>query len=130
MSKPVKFSFEKAGIKRAKCGDEIIRDFHMREVDGTDEEFAANQAKGKGGAASAAEEMVRLSIVAVNGQPVAQPYLKFDKWNQRARSFALKAFNDLNGFTSDEGENFLKTAEEEDIAPQPSAGPAAVSANG
>ena len=131
MSKPVKFSFEKAKIKRAKCGDTPLREFHMREVDGRDEEVAANTAKMKGGAASSSEEMIRLAIVAVNGEPVQQPYLKFDIWNQRARAFALKAFNDLNGFTQDESDLFLGTAEEDEPgASPPSASPAGESANG
>lgn len=129
MSKPVKYSFEKAKIKRAKCGDTPLRDFHIREVDGRDEEVAANTARMKGGAASSSEEMIRLAIVAVNGEPVQQPYLKFDVWNQRARAFALKAFNDLNGFTAEESDSFLGTAEEEDVgASPPSAPPGGTSA--
>lgn len=129
MSKPVKYSFEQAKIKRARCGNVDLKDFHMREVNGQDEELAANWAKQKGGAASSSEEMVRLAIVAVNGEPVKQPYLQFDVWNQRARSFALKAFNELNGFNGDEGDRFLGTAEEEDL-PTGSAKPEPQSATG
>jgi hypothetical protein len=121
-TKPVKFSFEAAKIKRAKCGTTELKTFHMREVDGRDEELAANWAKNKGGAASSSEELVRLSIVAVNGDPIQQPYLKFDTWNQRARAFALRAFNDLNGFSDKEAADFLETAEEDDVAPLPSGG--------
>lgn len=120
MTQPIKFDLKKANIKRARVGKDQLDNFHMREVDGRDEEIAANMAKAKGGSATSGEEMVRLAIVAVNGKPVKQPYLQFDTWNQRARSFALKAFNELNGYTKDEEEAFLATAEEED-APLPSA---------
>lgn len=113
MSKPVRFDFVKAKIKRARAGKTDLQSFHIREVDGQDEETAAMWAKGKGGAASSGEEMLRLSIVAVNDQPVSQPYLQFDTWNQRARAFAMKAFNDLNGYSKDEETAFLSTAEEE-----------------
>ncbi len=130
MSTPVKFDFEKAKIKRARAGKVDLKSFHMREVDGRDEEVAANMAKNKGGSASASEEMIRIAIVAVNGEPVQQPYLQFDVWNQRARSLALKAFNSLNGFTQEEGDVFLETAEEGDVGASPSVTPVALSANG
>lgn len=130
MSKPVKFDFEKAKIKRAKCGDKELKSFHMREVDGRDEEIAANVAKSKGGSASASEEMIRLAIVAVNGEPVPQPYLKFDLWNQRARAFALKAFNELNGFTAEESDTFLGTAEEDEPGAPPFVEPVRSAENG
>ena len=115
-----KYDLQKAKITRARAGKDTLLSFHMREVDGRDEEVAANMAKAKGGSASSAEEMVRLAIVAVNGKPIKQPYLQFDAWNQRARSFALKAFNDLNGYSEEEKDAFLATAEEEDV-PLPSA---------
>lgn len=126
-NKPVKYDFTKAGIKRVRAGKVLLESFHMREVDGRDEEMAANWAKSKGGSASSTEELVRLAIVAVNGQAVTQPYLQFDAWNQRARSFALRAFNDLNAFTEEEKVGFLATASEED-APV-SSPPAAPSGN-
>lgn len=127
-TKPIRFDLKKAKIKRARAGQEELHSFAMREVDGRDEEAAANMAKAKGGSATAAEEMIRLALVEVNDKPVKQPYLEFDLWNQRARAFALRAFTDLNGTTQEEAEGFLKTATEVD-APL-SSGPDAASENG
>lgn len=112
MPKPTKFSFKSAKIKGARAGSLVLDSFHMREIDGRDEELAAGMAAAKGGHASGSEEMVRLSIVAVNDKPVSQPYLGFDVWNQRARSLALQAFRLLNSHTEKESDSFLSTAEE------------------
>lgn len=114
MPKPVKFDFKKAKITGARAGNTVLESFHMREIDGRDEELAAGMAAAKGGQATGSEEMVRLAIVAVNGKPVQQPYLGFDVWNQRARSLSLKAFRTLNSHTEKEGDDFLATAEEAD----------------
>ena len=127
MSKPIRYDLKKAGIKRARVGNDEIFAITIRETDGRDEEVAANYAKSKGGSATAAEEMIRLSIVAVNDKAVQQPYLKFDVWNQRARSFMLKAFNDVNGLSNKEGEDFLATAEEVDDPPPSVPGEASAS---
>lgn len=112
MLKPTKFSFKKAKITGARAGSLVLESFHMREIDGRDEELAAGMAAAKGGHATGSEEMVRLAIVAVNDKPVQQPYLAFDVWNQRARSFALRAFRLLNSHTEKESDDFLATAEE------------------
>lgn len=114
MPKPIRFSFEKAHITGARAGNTVLKSFHMREIDGRDEEIAASMAAAKGGQATGSEEMVRLAIVAVNDKPIAQPYLAFDVWNQRARSFSLKAFRQMNSHTEKEGDNFLATGEEGD----------------
>lgn len=94
---------------------EPLRDFHMREVNGVDEELAANTAKAKGGSATNMEELTRLSIVAVNGKPVAQPYLQFDGWNSKARALALRAFAEINSINNDEADSFAGTAEAADL---------------
>lgn len=116
MPKPTKFSFKKARITNARAGATVLESFHMREIDGRDEELAAGMAAAKGGHATGSEEMVRLAIVAVNDKPVQQPYLQFDVWNQRARSFALQSFRLLNSHTEKESDSFLATAEEGDPA--------------
>lgn len=96
--------------KNLRVGSTAITSFKLREVDGNDEEVAANLAKAKGGSASSAEELIRLSIVEVNGQAVKQPYLGFDEWNSRARAFVLKAYKTLNSAGEDELEDFLAAA--------------------
>jgi len=117
MSKPVRYDLERAKIKRARVGKTEIKSFSMREVDGRDEEVATNSAKARGGSATTQEELVRLSVVAVNDVNVEHPYLAFDTWNSRARSFSLKAFNELNGMSKEEEADFLATAEEKDATP-------------
>ena len=119
-----RYDFEKAKIKRARAGKVELRSFVMREIDGRDEEVAAGYVKAKNDNTTVTEEMVRLSIVSVNDQPVPQPYLAFDTWNSRARIFAVKAFNEVNGMTSKEEDDFFGTAEEVD-APLPSSGASA-----
>lgn len=103
--------FDTKKIKNLRVGAKLITSFVVREVDGADEEIAANTAKGKGGAATNAEELVRMSIVEVNGDAVKHPYLAFDTWNSRARTFALKAFRSLNSAEEEELDGFLAAAE-------------------
>jgi hypothetical protein len=102
--------FDTSKMKNVRAGGVLITSFTMREVDGQDEEVAAGAAKARGGSISSAEELIRLSIVAVNDQPVKQPYLAFDTWNSRARQLALKAWTSLNGVTEEEGDAFLSAA--------------------
>lgn len=120
MNKPIRYDLVKAKIKRARAGSEELKSFHMREVDGRDEEVAAGAAKARGGQATTQEELVRVAIVGVNDRAVKQPYLQFDTWNARARAFALQAFREINGMTQDEDDAFKATGEESD-APPPSA---------
>lgn len=47
------------------------------------------------------EQLVKLSIVSINGKKVDQPYDKFDKLNTKTRTLLGQAFNKVNG-TSDE----------------------------
>lgn len=105
------FRFDLTKYKNCRTSSgKAIKSFAMREVNGQDEETAANFAKAKGGSVTPAEEMVRLSITEVNGSPVKQPFLEFDTWNTRTRAFALQAFRNLNGTTEEETDAFLATA--------------------
>lgn len=113
-----RFDLTKIKIKGIpKAGQTVITSFHMREVNGVDEEHAANAAKSKGGSASNIEELTRLAIAAVNDKPVQQPYLQFDVWNSKARALALKAFSEINSITEKEAEDFAGTAEAVDPLP-------------
>lgn len=88
-----------------------VKSFVMRETTGADEENAAVAAKAKGGAMTPTEELVRLSIVSVDGKPVDQPYLSFDSWNTRTRNYAIKAWASINGVDEKDAKDFLDGAE-------------------
>lgn len=93
-----------------------IKSFTIRETNGEDEDRAAMLAKAKGGAASMMEELVRLSIVEVDGEAVnaepGVPYAAFDKWNSKTRTFVLNAYKRLNSLSeADDAENFLASGE-------------------
>lgn len=87
-----------------------ISSFTVREVDGNDEEVAAKAAKAKG--TTVYEELVRLSIAEVDGQPPAVPFTAYDTWNSRTRGFVLSAFRNLNGIDEkEEHADFLKSGQ-------------------
>lgn len=92
-----------------------LKSFTLRETDGKDEEYAAQRAKAKGGDATTTEELIRVSIVAVNGSPVQQPYEALGKWNSRARGLLVAAWRNLNTISDKEESDFLAGAE--DLAP-------------
>jgi hypothetical protein len=81
-----------------------ISSFTIREVDGADEELASKNQKAKG-VGTVYEELVRLSLTEVDGQPVNQDglcYAAYDGWNSRTRGFLLTAFRNLNGIDEKE----------------------------
>ncbi len=98
-------------------GGTPINSFTIREYDGQDEEVAANSAKAKGGSVNVTEELIRLCITEVNGEIVRQPYLAFDQWNGRARTFAAAAYREINGAMDEEVQDFLKAGTAEGAAP-------------
>lgn len=83
----------------------------VRETDGKDEEQASLTAKAKGGASNEIEELVRLSIVAIDDKPVTQPFEGFDSWKSKMRGYALSAWRDMNVIDEKEAESFLKGGE-------------------
>lgn len=59
-------------------------------------------------------EAVRLALVAVDGEAVnanGVPYMALDKWTERTMTFAMRAYQDLNGIDPEEVEDFLRGAE-------------------
>lgn len=72
------------------------KEFVMRETCGLDEQQAARIVESRGGASDIVQEMIRRSIVAVDGEKVAQPYFELDNWNTRTRQFVLKAYEAMN----------------------------------
>lgn len=86
-----------------------VDSFAVREVDGVDEEEAASAVKAKGGNANSLEELVRLSIVEVDGGPTMQPFLPMDRWNHKTRNMVLAAWKELNGW--EDKPDFLASGE-------------------
>lgn len=55
-------------------------------------------------------ELVRASLVAVDGAPVAQPYTDMDGWRVRSFKFLQTAYDELNGIDADALKKFKGTA--------------------
>lgn len=110
MGYTVKFDTRKNKNLRIDARGTALLEFVIKEVDGVDEEAAANFAKARGGSANVTEELVRAGIVSVNGQAVQQPYLAFDAWSVRARGFVFQAFKSVNGTEDKEMEDFIAAA--------------------
>jgi hypothetical protein len=96
------------GKKSVSCAS-----IHIREVNGKDEEQASVLAEAKGKSGSVALELLRLSIVKVDDQPVSQPFGGLETWNSRTRKFALDAWSSINSVSEDETEGFLESAQVE-----------------
>jgi hypothetical protein len=90
-----------------KCSVQQVK---FRETNGKDEALAAVKAKALGDQGSTTDELVRLSIMEVDGQQVQQPYGDYDGWNTRTRALALAAWRSLNGFDDVEAADFLRQA--------------------
>lgn len=99
------------GKKSVSCSS-----FHIREVNGKDEEQASVIADAKGKQGSVALELLRLSIVKVDDKPVAQPFGDLDTWNSRTRKFALDAWASINSVSQEEADGFLESASVESDA--------------
>jgi hypothetical protein len=87
----------------------------MRETCGIDEQKAASIVDSKQGLTALGAELIRLSIVAVNGQAVLQPYLAFDEWNTKTRNLVIGFYEELNTIPAAELE-LLKVASS-DLSP-------------
>ena len=92
---------------------QVIASFTVRETNGDDETIASQAVKqhGKNSKTTPLEELVKLAILAVNGEEVEQPYDDFDRWNSKARNLAVMAYQQLNGTTPEEMESFLSQGE-------------------
>jgi hypothetical protein len=101
-----RFTLPKGTGKKAVSCDS----FHIREVNGKDEEQASIMAEAKGKGGSVALELLRLSIVKIDDKPVAQPCGDLETWNSRTRKFALDAWASINSVSEDETEGFLNSA--------------------
>lgn len=84
----------------------------MRETCGLDEQRVGRILDGNPNAVSVLGEMVRASVVSVDGETVNQPYFDLDKWNTRTRNCLIEFYNDLND-TGDEAVALAKKASAE-----------------
>ena len=89
-----------------------ILSFGVRETCGVDSGVASQMVAARGDSPSQAiDELIRISIVEVNGQPVTQPYSQYDRWSARAQHFVFLAWRSLNATDKKEEEDFLKSGE-------------------
>lgn len=87
-----------------------IASITIRETSGKDERAAAAQQKAKGGDATYSDELVRISIAAVDDKSVEQPFPDYDDWNTKTRRCVFEAFQKVNGVSPEEERGFLGKA--------------------
>lgn len=98
---------------KPKFGRFAASSISVKEMTPDDEEMAHKLAEAKGKKEDGlGVELVRASIVAVDGKPVSTGFPEFDKWNAKSRNFAAEAWRAVNGSTEDEKKVFLESAEE------------------
>lgn len=88
-----------------------VAELVLRETTGEDEILASSIAEAKGKGSTVMEEMLRLSIVKVDGEKITQPYEATKKWNSKTRSLLLRAYVALNHVEDKEDADFLSGAE-------------------
>ena len=86
-----------------------VREFKtitIQEVNGEDEmraAMAAEARKGKTGRDwSPFIEMVRLSVVEIDGERPANGFEHFEKWSSKARNAVMTFYNDVNGLDEED----------------------------
>jgi hypothetical protein len=84
----------------------------IRETNGVDEQQAALAASLEGERGSLYSELIRLSIVEVDGEKVTQPFLAMDGFNSRTRAFLIRAYESLNDVKEEELAAFLGASED------------------
>lgn len=101
-----RFTLPEGGGKRRN----EISSVTIREVTGEDEMLAEANAEAKAGKGNSGLELVRLSIVEIDDEPVAQPFTQLDRYNTRTRKFIVRGFEAVNGFEEEEMDDFLASA--------------------
>ena len=87
----------------------------IRETTGIDEQEAALAVETRGARSTVYAELVRLSVVEVDGQKVTQPFLEAEKWNSRTRTLVMKAYETVNRLEDEEIAAFI--AASQDVTP-------------
>lgn len=90
-----------------KCAIETVT---IRETFGIDEDEAMIEAEMSG--ADVRDELISLSIVAVNGKECPPGTGGFERWPSKTRSVVKKLFNRINNFTGPEVYKLIEEAEE------------------
>lgn len=96
------------------CSEVVIR-----ETDGIDEQDAAMRAESRGPRGTIFGELVRASVVSVDGKKVDQPFMEMERWNSRTRKLVLQGYQELNDTKDEEDAVFLATAEDVDPPQSP-----------
>lgn len=96
--------------ERCNCSDVVIR-----ETNGIDEQRAALMADSRGERTNVYNELIRLSIVEVDGTPVTQPFTALEQWNSRTRAFIRAQYEVLNDISDEEVA--VSKASGEDVTP-------------
>jgi len=91
--------------------------FVIRETTGVDEQQAAFRADAREGRTTVYAELVRLSIVKVNGEKVSQPFMELENWNSKTRALLRRAYDSINDLSEEEVEVFLQAGEEVTLEP-------------
>lgn len=89
----------------------------MRETNGIDEQAAALQADARGERSTIYAELVRLSVVAVDGKPVIQPFVELEQWTSVMRALVNDGYTHLNDLKEADKIAFLLGVEDEVAAP-------------
>lgn len=89
-----------------------IQTVSIKETNGKDEGIARAAAESRGAAGSVGEELVKLAIVAIDGNPVPQPLVAWDEWSSRTRLAVTRAFDRVNGLSGEETQVFLLSGAE------------------
>ena len=88
----------------------------IRESDGYDERRAAMLAGPGADDATVFTELVKLTIVQVDGAKVVHPFDAFDGWSGNTRSLVLQAYTNISKIPEEEVRDFLEEAK--DILPE------------
>ena len=94
------------------------RDFKsivVRETGGRDEILAAKQFDSRPDHTTMEIELVRNSIVFVDGKSVIRPFMDLDDWSSQSRNYVAAAYNALNALPEEQVAVFLATGE--DVSP-------------
>ncbi len=89
-----------------------IAELVMRETTGIDEKEAATAADAAQGQSSLYQELIKLSVVSVDGTKIIQPFNDMLEWNSKTRALCIKAFEQLNELKDEEVATFLTASED------------------
>lgn len=112
MAKRIEVTFKMPPGCRNEHGEQINK-ITIRETTGVDEGAASLTHKSKGEKGAYLDELIRLSVAKVDGEPVEQPFSTYEQWSSKARAWTLKGFLKVNGAGGSEQDekDFFDSAE-------------------